>query len=203
MEICIDIADRGKVTADTMAGFMADLRDQGYIGDSGLRYVDYDHWDPEKQDRVGETFDKPSIDEAIKIIADNGVEFLSIGLNATSHYRYEGRPEDTDHFTKIMYCLNIASGDVAEAMGEQIRTDYYFNPSFQSGRFHGEYGEREVCTLTLPGEGGYMPEDRWDECMQIIVMTMATECPEFGQLLDIMRDRFGEISLKFQYNELG
>ncbi len=205
MEIYLSPPDRSAVTVDTMTGFLSDLVTEGFIdADTGVQHVSYEHSDEaDLSKRIGETFEKPTLDEAIRIIADNGVEWISVSLKADSHYAYKGPPEGRGKLTTIMYCLNNAAADVADHLGEQIQTDYYFSPSFQSGRYHTEYGVGEVCTLTLPGEGGNIPYERMDECMGVLRESMKKEGPAFEELIDLMTRHFGEISLSFGYNDLG
>lgn len=124
-------------------------------------------------------------------------------LRVDSHYEYKGVPEGRGKLTTIMYCLNNAAADVADALGEQVQTDYYFGPYFQTGRYDTEFGTGEICMLTLPGEGGSIPFERMDECMGILRESMRKEGPEFEELIELMTRHFGEISLSFGYNDLG
>lgn len=204
MEIYLSPPDRSKVTLESMVAFLADMVGQDFIdAATGVRHVSYDHWDPGADARVGDTFESPSLEEAIDIIREHGVEFLSLGLKADSHYEYKGYPEGRGKLTTIMYCLNNAAAKLADHLGEQIQTDYYFGPTFQTGRFSNrEVGDAaEVCTLTLPGEGGNVPFKRMDECMGVLRDAMREEGPEFEELIALMSRHFGEVSLSFGFNE--
>ncbi len=204
MEIYLSPPDRSKVTPESMLAFLTDMVEQDFIdAATGVRHVSYDHWDPDANERVGETFEEPSLDEAVAIVRKHGVEFFSLGFRADSHYEYKGYPEGRGKLTTIMYCLNNAAAKVADHLGEQVQTDYYFGPSFQAGRFsHPGFGdEAEVCTLTLPGEGGNIPFSRMDECMGVLREAMREEGPEFEELILLVSRHFGEVSLSFGFNE--
>ncbi len=205
MQVELRPADRSVVTAESMATYLANLAGQGFIdNESGIRHVSYEHWDADDLGtRVGERFAKPTVTEAIDLIRNNGVEWLSVGLAADGHYEYDGRPEDLSKLTTIMYCLNHAATAVAEAVGEEVQTDFYYSPDFQSGSFPQDWGVAEICQMTLPGEGGYIPDDRMDECMEILRAEMKKQGPELEELIALLEQSFGTISLRFNYNDLG
>ena len=147
------------------------------------------------------SFDPGGIDEAISIITKKGVEFLGIGFNYTGHYHLDNRPENIDHLSKIMYCLNIASAEVAEKFDAYTSIDFYLSVTFASGLYHTEWGDMEMCKFNFGGEGGDIDEKNIEEAIALMESVMTNESPELFSLLEIMRANFGDADFGLEYNE--
>ncbi len=201
MDLSINIQDRGKVTVDSAASFLLELIEKNLITQNGIQWISFDHYDPTINGRIGESFNPNDVDEAISIIKQNGVEFIGIGFKFTDHYHLDGKPDNSDSITKIMYSLNVASAEVAKRLEIETKIDFYMTVSFNSGLYHTEWGEEEECKFSFGGEG-YIDEDNLEEVSEIISSVMKEECPDLFTLIDVIRNNFGEASLMLGFSEM-
>ncbi len=188
MDLWLRIQTPERITTERVIAFLQALRSKRYLDDTTIERI---------KDMPIENFSS-----AIDLIQEHGVDGLSIAFSFENHYESEGRPQDTNHFTGIMYSLNIAAGEVAAAFGEEIKTDFYLDISFNNTQYQNEYGDAiQNFGLRFSEEGGYLDEGNFSQAADIVLQVMAKDYPPFVELLDLMKSHFGEVILDWEYNE--
>lgn len=192
MNLLINIKNRENVTKESIRQFLVDLKEKGFFGSPQIDYIYTSNTNEPDAKNV-------SAEEAMQHIDKNGVDRLSISFSYKNHYKHEGRPKDMGHFAGIMYSLNIASGEMAEALGSDSSIDFYFSVLFHNRVVESEYGEIEECGMQFGGEGGYTEDV--EKGVSIITNVMETEYPAFGKLVASMNEIFGDTDIILEYEE--
>jgi len=134
------LKDKSKVTVDSVMLFIDMLVDNGYIENNGIQYIHHPNHGPE--------YFPDSIEDAKKIISENGVEFINIGFRCKSK------------FLALAGELNDLSDEAASEQDSYFYPEVYSHGTadFYSDRYLAEWGEEvEVCQLAFSGDG--LPDD--------------------------------------------
>lgn len=210
--VVFEVMNRKQVTTETVSSFLEDLMAEGYIRDGDIEWVSYDHYDPDIQNRTGESFHPATARDAEQIVRDNGVEFLGIGFSYLSRYERHleikvGIDSRVNGLTAMVDDLNQITPVLAAEFAHDCVIDLYAGASLNNGRYYTEYVEGgfvEECKFSLAGDGdpglyNLHDPDPYNERLRVL----ASERSErYRTFLKLMEKNFGDISVYVAVTEL-
>lgn len=196
MNFNIDIQDKNKITIESISQFLEDLIRLNILNSNNIKYISYDHYDTSLGRRVGESYYPKNLQQALDIIANNDIKFLTIVFFCSNYYQ----GDNSDFFSKIMHYLNIISSEITNKYKGIVKIDFYLSIYFKNGVYETEWGKKEICQLSFIGDGGYVAEEDIYEILAIFTETMKEDCPELFILFEIMEVIFGKVKFSLGYS---